>query len=86
MSNLSLQEQTKILDEHIWHTYHKNDKIEGWLDNFQGEDKDMAHKLLNHFVYFNSQMTKEMLISGIFWERPAGMLMAGSPARLVLRV
>jgi hypothetical protein len=63
MSNLSLQEQTKILDEHIWHTYHKNDKIEGWLDNFQGEDKDMAHKLLNHFVYFNSQMTKEMLIS-----------------------
>jgi hypothetical protein len=38
-SNLSLQEQTKILDEHIWHTYHKNDKIEGWLDNFQGEDK-----------------------------------------------
>jgi ribonucleotide reductase beta subunit family protein with ferritin-like domain len=63
MSNLSPQHQTMILDEHIWCTGYKNKKIERWLNNFQEEEKDMAHKLLNHFVYFNNRMIKEMLIS-----------------------
>lgn len=63
MSNLSLEEQTKILDEHIWCTHHKEKKVECWLDNFKENEKNMARKLLNHFVYFNSKMIKEMLIS-----------------------
>lgn len=61
--SLSKEEQTKILDEYIWCTHHKEEKITNWLSNFKDKDKDMAHELLNQFVYFNSKMIKEMLIS-----------------------
>jgi len=60
---MSLAEQTKILDEHIWCTHHKNKKIKSWLNNFEKSEENAAHKLLNQFVYFNSKMTREMLIS-----------------------
>lgn len=64
MEHFNRKDNIKVLDEYIWKTCFRQNKIDEWLNNFQNEEyKDFALDLLNQFVYFNNSMIREMLIS-----------------------
>lgn len=57
MSNLSSEEQTKILDEYIWCTHHKERKIECWLSPKALIKVDVLKCLIANIRFYYSKLT-----------------------------